>query len=108
MKVYLVSLSNGSGLEVSYGMFSTENKAVKYAKNKMAEIESVFTTESKLVNFDNLNIIITGYTLDKEDEFNVASWILRENGKFTPETEEDRFNWLEENANKLGYTLVEE
>ena len=105
MKVYSVSLNNGNGLEVLYGMFSTERKATIFAKSKMTEIEKVFETE-KFIDFSGSNIVITGYTLDKEDEFNVASWILRENGKFTPETEEDVENWLEENAEKLGYTLV--
>lgn len=106
MKVYSVSLNNGNGLDVLYGMFSTERKATTFAENKMSEIEKVFETENQFVDFSGFNIVITGYTLDKEDEFNVASWILRDNGKFTPETEEDVENWLEENAEKLGYTLV--
>ena len=105
MKVYSVSLNNGNGLDVSYGMFSTEHKATTFAGNKMTEIEKVFETENQFVDFSGFNIVITGYTLDKEDEFNVASWILRKNGKFTPETEEDAYNWLVDNKDKYSYTL---
>lgn len=106
MRVYKVGLNNLDGLDVDYGMF-TKRKALKYAKKKMSEIEKTYETEKNVINFDNFNITVTGYTLNKCDEFNVGSWILRENGKFTPETDKDRYDWLEHNANKLGYTLAE-
>lgn len=106
MRVYKVGLNNLDGLDVDYGMF-TKRKAFKYAKQKMSEIEKTYETEKNVINFDNFNITITGYTINKKDEFNVGSWILRENGKFTPETDKDRYDWLEQNANKLGYTLAE-
>ena len=105
MKVYGVSLHNEKGLDVSYGMFSTEEKAVAYAKEKMTIVESLYQTETFL-DFDGFNYVITEFEVDECKEQCVYSWFLRENGKFTPETEEDKLAWLEENANKLGFTLA--
>ena len=107
MKVYSVNLTNPDGLDVTYGMF-TKHKANGYAKQKMREIEAVYATEKDKVNLDNLNITISGYTINGKDEFSVASWILRDDGYFTEETDEDRLNWLENEANKLGFTIQEE
>lgn len=107
MKIYSVGLNNLDGLDVTYGMF-TKRKAMRYAKQKMREIEAVYTKEKDVVDFDNFNITVTGYTVNGEDEFNVGSWILRDDGYFSPETDEDRLNFLEKQANELGYTLIEE
>lgn len=105
MKVYSVGLNNPDGLDVIYGMF-TQEKAFDFARQKMAEIEETYDDYKEVINFDNLNITITGYTLNEKDEFSVASWILREDGKFTSETDDDRMEFLEKEANKLGFTLV--
>lgn len=105
MKIYSVGLNNPDGLYVIYGMF-TQEKAFDFARQKMAEIEDTYEEYKEVINFNNLNITITGYTLNAEDEFSVASWILREDGKFTSETDDDRIEFLEKEADKLGFTLV--
>ena len=101
MKVYSVHLSHlNNGLNVSYGTYSTKEKAIAKAKEKPLNI-----TEPDLAG---LNVTIVEHTLDTEHEYVVYSWILRENGKYTPEDDEDRYDWLINNQEKYGYTLADE
>ena len=99
MRVYKVSFYSESGIDLDFGMYLFKFRAIKKAKEKMREAEKIFEADSKL------NYIVRYYKVGTDKTDVVSSWLLRENGKFTPETEEDAYSWLVENQDKYGYTL---
>lgn len=101
MKVYSVHLSHlNNGLDMSYGTYSTMAKAIAKAKEKPLNF--------KEPDMAGLNVTIVEHTIDTEREDVVCSWILRENGEYTPETDDDKYNWLIDNQENYGYTLADE
>lgn len=99
MRVYKVSFYSESGIDLDYGVYLFKFRAMKKANAKMRDAEKIFEPDSKL------NCQVMYYKVGTEKTDVVGSWILRENGKFTPETDEDAYNWLVDNKDKYGYTL---
>lgn len=88
-KVYSVHLGHlKSNLDMPYGIYSTEFGAIAKVKEKPFMI--------KEPDLAGLNVTITEHVVDTEEEQVIYSWILRKNGEWTPETDDDLENCLQD------------